>query len=459
MSSKSSTVILPIVLCLCAWWIEGRWQWRNPIRLAPVFLMAFIAGVLSIWTVRQDATLHYPQMVRSWPERMIAAGDAVWFYMGKLLWPHPLITIYPRWEIDAGQWSSYLSLLAATGVVVILWIKSKSWSRPCFFALAYFLVALLPVLGLVDHSILRYSLVFDHFQYLASMAPLALAGAGMVWVANVVIPGRRWLLSVLSGGVLLILAILSWRQTWIYKNPETLWTYTLAWNPTCLVASDMLSVLSAQNGHIDEAIAQLQRVVEMDPNYAEAHYNLGIDFSRKGQIDDAVAQFQQALDLNPNYAEAHYNLGVIHDEKGRVDDAIAEFQAALESKPSYAEANNNLGIALGEKGHFEAAIAQFEKALEANPKYAEAHNNLGNIFFQDRRLNEAINQYQKALEVDPTYAEAHNNLGLALFQKRRVDEAVTEFQEAVRLKPDFTAAQNNLTKAQAIAKEIENRKR
>jgi hypothetical protein len=210
MASKSSTVILPVVLCLCAWWVEGRWQWRNLARVLPIFLMSVAASALAIWTQGLAfAAAPDPQGARAWPERLIAAGDAVWFYLGKLLWPYPLITIYPRWEIDAGQWTSYLPLLAVIIVLFILWFERELWSRPCFFLFALFLVALLPVLGLVGNPILRFSLVFDHFQYLASMGPLALAGAGMVWVSDFIIPKKPWLQSSLCAGLLLILGVWS----------------------------------------------------------------------------------------------------------------------------------------------------------------------------------------------------------------------------------------------------------
>ena len=206
MASKSSTVILPVVLCLGAWWVEGRWHWRNLTRVAPVFLMSIAASALSIWTQKlQLAIGNDPQWVRTWPERLATAGDAVWFYLGKLLWPHPLIAIYPRWQIDAGQWVSYLPLLAVIIVLFILWLKRESWSRPWFFVFAYFLAALLPVLGLVDNFIFRFSLVFDHFQYLASIGPLALAGAGLARLADRVMPGRLWLQATLCAGLLLIL--------------------------------------------------------------------------------------------------------------------------------------------------------------------------------------------------------------------------------------------------------------
>jgi protein O-mannosyl-transferase len=189
MASKSSTVVLPVVLCLCAWWIQGRWQWRNAVRVIPGFLMSIAASALSVWTQRlQLAAATDSQWARTWPQRFAAAGDAFWFYLGKLLWPHPLIAIYPRWQTDGGQWTSYLPLVTAILLISGLWLlgaKSNvaEW-RAGFFAFAYFAVALLPVLGLIDNYVFSYSLVFDHFQYLASMGPLALAGTGLARTWN-----------------------------------------------------------------------------------------------------------------------------------------------------------------------------------------------------------------------------------------------------------------------------------
>jgi len=130
MVSKFSTVVLPLVLCLCAWWIVGRWQWRNLIRLAPIFVMSVVASGVTFWLGEVQPAGPGEELLRSWPERIATAGDALWFYVSKLIWPHPLMTIYPRWQIDASQWLSYLPTLAMIPLLIILWAKRETWARP-----------------------------------------------------------------------------------------------------------------------------------------------------------------------------------------------------------------------------------------------------------------------------------------------------------------------------------------
>jgi tetratricopeptide (TPR) repeat protein len=489
MAAKSSAVILPVVLCLCAWWIEAGWHWRTVARTVPIFLMAIAAGALSLWTQGlQLATVSDPRWVRTWLERLATAGDAVWFYLGKLLWPHPLSSNYPRWQIDAGQWVSYLPLLAVIAILSIFWLRRELWSRACFFAFAYFIVALLPTLGLIDAYIFRYSLVFDHFQYLASIGLLALAGTGLVQLSDFIIPKRPWLQSALFAGLLLIVGMASWQRTWVYQSEDAFWTDTLAKNPDSWMAHNNLGNALLQKGQLDDAVAQYQKVLGIYANYAQAHSNLGVALFQKGQLDDAVAQYQKALEINPNYAEAHYDLGnaLVHKgqlddavaqfekavginpdyaqahynlsnaliQKGQLDDALVHYQKALELNPNYPEAHNNLGNVLVQKGQLDDAVAQYQKALELNPNYPEAHSNLGNALVQKGQLHDAVAHYQKALEINPNDPQTHYNLGSALVQKGQLDSAITQFQDVLRLKPDFSPAQDKLDKAQALVRGV-----
>ena len=452
MASKSSTVILPAVFCLCAWWIEGRWQWRTLARVAPFFLISLAASAISMTTqgLKVEAETH-SQWVRSWPDRLVSAGDAVWFYLGKLVWPHPLMTIYPRWSADSSHWISALPLLAVIIVFFVLWLKRESWSRPWFFAFAYFLAALFPVLGLVNMSFFRYSLVADHFQYLASMGPLALAGAGIVQLAHFLLPGKIWQQSSFYAVLLLILGITSWQEARIYESQETLWTHALAGNPACWAGHNNLGRAHVQKGEFDEAIAHFQKALEINPDLDEARNNLGNILAQRGQVNEAIEQFKLALKIDPTYADAHYNLGNSLVQKGQLDQAIEQFRSALKINPYLADAHFCLGNALAQKGEWDEAIEHFQKSLEINPNDAEAQTNLGYALFQKGQVNEGIEHYHQALKINPDYATAHTDLGAALLQKGEVNEAIAEFQEVVRLNPRDRDAQTNLANAQAMA--------
>jgi Tfp pilus assembly protein PilF len=418
MAAKSSTVILPLVLCLCAWWVEGRWNWRSLAKMTPIFLMSAIASALTIWTPNHEETGN-PNWTQSWPQRLVTAGDAVWFYLGKLLWPHPLVAIYPRWAIDAGQVVSYLPLGAVILVLCIFWLKRDSWARSWFFVFAYFLTALLPVLGLVDMGFSRYSFVADHFQYLASMGPLGLAGAGLVRLADFTISKRPWLQSVLGSGLLLVFGLLSWHRTWAYESDETLWTDTVARNPNCWLAHDSLAQALLKKGELDDAIAQFQKAEDLNPHSAEVHNNFGVALLKKGELDKAIPHFLKAQELNPNYDDAYNNLGVVLSKKGEQDEANAQFQKALELNPNNDNANNMVGWHLLKKGQVEEAIPHFLKALEVNPAIAAYHFNLGNALFLKGQLEAAIVQYKEALRLKPDYADAQTNLAKAEAMERQ----------------------------------------
>jgi protein O-mannosyl-transferase len=380
MASKSSTVILPVILCLCAWWLEERWSWRKLARTIPIFLMACAGSALSIWTQGlQLARDSGPQWVRTWPERLAAAGDGVWFYLGKLLWPHPIITIYSRWKIDAGQWVSFLPLLVVIVVLFVFWMNRERWSRACFFAFAYFIAALIPVVGLIDAYIFRYSLVFDHFQDLASIGPLALAGTGLVRFANFIVPKNPSLRSALCAVPLLILALASWHRTWAYEDDYALWTDALAKNPNCWMCHFALASALVERGQVDEGVAQYRKVMEIIPNYWPAHLNLGVVFLQFGQLGNALTEFQKAVEIDPVIAQVHDNLGTALFRSGRLEDAIDQFRKALGMNSKIPVTHYNLGVALVEKGDLDEALTQFQDALRLKPDLGPAKDALNQV--------------------------------------------------------------------------------
>ena len=465
--SKPSVVMLPLVLALCVWWMRGKIRWRDTLAFAPFALISAVASAWTIWEQRFHARAVGPEWVQTFPERLIIAGKAIWFYLGKLVWPHPLIFIYPRWHVDSSKVVAYLPLMAAMAALIALWFVRPQLGRALLFAAAYYVISLFPVLGFFSVYFFRYSFVSDHFQYLASMGPLALAGAGIATLlvrfcgtpdhlasypetvprsCNTIASPRRQLVisSALCGILLVLLGFLTWRQTAEYHNLFALYTATLEKNPRSWMAHYNLGIVLGEQGEADQAIEHYRQAVALRPDYAEAHYNLGRLLVQRGQLNDAIAHYERAAAINPADAAAQNNLGVTLFGIGRADDAIAHYQKALEIRPDYAEASCNLANALIAKGDFDGAIARYTACLAVIPDQEEAQYNLASALLRTGRTDEAIFQYQKVLQMHPESADAHANLGIAFLTKGRVRDAMAEYTKALQISPENLAALSNL---------------
>ena len=457
--SKPSVVMLPVVLVLCVWWQTGQIGRRDVSAVVPFALISAVASVWTIFEQKFHAGAIGGEWAQTWPERLIIAGRAIWFYLGKLVWPHPLIFIYPRWQIDSSEPRAYLPLLAVLSGLLVLWLVRAEWCRAILFAAAYYVISLFPVLGFFDVFFFRYSFVSDHFQYLASMGPLALAGAGIVTgcsrlaasrrLSALLVPRRHGDVATTSllglcGVLLLSLVVLTWRQTAVYQDLVTLYTLTLTKNPGCWMAHYNLGIAFNDRGKTDKAIDHYQQAIALRPSYAEAHYNLGRLLAQKGRLNDAITHYEKALEINPADAESRNNLGVTLFGSGRVDEAVAHYREALKIRPDYAEASCNLANALLSKGDLDGAIAGYSACLALSPNQVEAQYDLASALLRRGRTDQAITQYKKVLELRPDSADAHANLGSALLAKGRVRDAIAAYRNALRISPENVPAQSNL---------------
>ena len=170
------------------------------------------------------------------------------------------------------------------------------------------------------------------------------------------------------------------------------------------------AIKNHQEGKTDIAQDLYNQVLKIDPNYVDAHNNLGIIFKALGEHQKAKDCFEKAIKINPNYADAHYNLGNIFKELGENEKAKDCYVKAIQINPNYVEALNNLGNTLRELKKFDEAEISLKKAIELKPDYAEAYNNLGVVQHNLGRFSEAIDRYKQAIKLKPNYVEARINL-------------------------------------------------
>ena len=206
----------------------------------------------------------------------------------------------------------------------------------------------------------------------------------------------------------------------------------------------VLSALFKQTGKLQDSVIANQKVLEISPNDAETHSNLGITLKELGRLDDAETSLKKAIAIKPDLAEAHYNLGITLQELGRHEEALTSYKKAIAIRSGYAEAYFCLGITLQELDRHEEAQSSYLKAISIKPDFAEAHNNLGITLQALGRLQDAETSFEKAIAIMPGYAEAYFCLGITLKELGRLEEALTSYKKAIVIKPDLTEAHNNL---------------
>jgi tetratricopeptide (TPR) repeat protein len=413
LSAKTTACTLPAALLLILWLQKKPISWQRILQVIPFFFLGLGMSLVTVWWERYHQGTRGLLFALGPIERILITSRAVWFYLSKLIWPSNLTFIYPKWNISPAHPLDYAWLLAGIALCAVIYFVRRYVGRSVEIAAAFFVATLSPVLGFIMLYTFRYTFVADHYQYLASIGPIALASAGVAKLADNFKRRRPLILSV-AVCLIVTLALLTWRQAAMYGDIEALWRTTLARNPSCWMAHNNLGIVLFQKGNSDEAIDHYRTTLEMQPDFWDADYNLGIALLKKGQVDEAIVHCSKAVTIAPNDPDAQVALGNALLQKERIDDAIVHYQKALSMRPDYFLAQHSLSHAFLEKGEIDAAISHCRAALLIQPENADAHTNLAIALDEKGQTAEAVQNYEKALEISPQSVSALTNLAWLL---------------------------------------------
>jgi len=434
LACKTSTVMFPVVLLLYAWWRRGRLGRRDLLAAFPFFGAALAMGAATVWfqSTRSIGIAGTPEGLGV---RLAQAGWSVLSYARMCLWPAGVAPIY---RAAANSWPPILPWLGIFAFLGLFWARRAGWGRHALLGTGWFLLNLVPVLGIIPMAYFRIAPRADHFAYLplVGWVGLAAAAVGSLMESLERRRGPSWSIRLpVALGVAVVacaMAIEARAYAGAYHDEKALWTYAVERDPAAWLARANLGKVLYQEGRPAEAAAQFRQAIRLQPDSPEVHANLGNCLEAEGLADDARAEYAAALAISPKFAGARYDLGLSLLRSGRLDEAQAELRTALEIDPDHAGARNSLGLALAGQGKLPEAMEQYRLALGLNPALPEAHLNLGNALFRLGRPEEAVAEYREALRLEPGYSGAHNNLGYALAKLGRDNEAAAEFEAARR---------------------------
>jgi tetratricopeptide (TPR) repeat protein/two-component sensor histidine kinase len=199
-----------------------------------------------------------------------------------------------------------------------------------------------------------------------------------------------------------------------------------------------------QVGMYERAISVYKQVIEIEPNFACAHHNLGFAYYKLGDFDEARHELQTSINLNPQNAYFHYTLGLLLHDYPEFEAAIDSFSQAISLNPEYIEALYERGILYDKLKRFEEAKKDFETILQlrpacaavaaGRPTFQDARHNIGIIYIKLKQWDKAEETFLQCLEFDPNDADVFYHLGgIYLAASGDIQKAIDSFENAVYL--------------------------
>ena len=228
-----------------------------------------------------------------------------------------------------------------------------------------------------------------------------------------------------------------------------------------------LSLISFEHRLFDKTAEYCHQVIRLEPQFAEAYFQLGLVHVQKKEWEAAEKAFRQAVRIRPQMGHAHYQLGLLYFRQGKQAEAAKEIalsqqlnksleqlqeqRLALMLNTDKAPVLSNLARQYLNEKKYDVAIREYRKALWHNPNLAEAHNGIGYAYTMQGRLEKAIQAQQMAIQLKPQMAEAYAGMGLIRLKGAEVSQsegdyelAFSAYRKATELKPEFPKALLNL---------------
>jgi len=361
--SKSMAVTLPLVLVLCDYLLDRKFDRKSLIEKIPFWVIAFIFGIIASFALRSSGMVD-PKSSLSFLKNIFIMSEVLTSYFSKLILPIKLSCLYPSIQGIGGVWS-YVSLTTIIGFL-IAGILLGRYNKTITFGTLLFFITILPVLPV--------RIMADRYIYIPSIGLFFIAAEGFYWLyrsklepIKIVKP----IFAILLIGILGTFSFLTWERCQVWEDSISLWSNVLKNYPSLQIAYNNRGTAYLRRGDYDKAIFDYDQALRINPNFFKKAYDLydnrGSAYLMKGDYERAIADYDQALRIKPNDANSYHNRGTAYLYKGDPEKAIADFNKALEINPGYAETYFNKALACEKIGHFKEAIEAYRGFIENVP--------------------------------------------------------------------------------------------
>jgi Flp pilus assembly protein TadD len=367
-SAKASVVTLPLVFAAWSVWRYGFASLRRvALPLIPFLLISLGFGL---------AVMHfqYTRALGDWDIQMPGilgrigqANLAFWFYFYKSILPTDLATIYPGWPLDPSSLPVLLVSTASLVALCLLWTREEKFARNLAFGLTTYALLLLPTLGVLKMSFMKYAPVSDHFQHLALPAILATIACGTLSFLNNPTHLRSLALCLVFC-IVALLAYSSASRARIHASHEALWRDAMAKNPASPQPHTVLATILQKSGCTREAGTHFEEAARLAPDDPITLTNLGVHFLETKQPEKAKLALKNAVATGRKYPDAYINLSRALLEQGDLDQALGVLKTGAHAFPGDLTINSAAGASLLLAEQYSEALVFIENCEKIAPE-------------------------------------------------------------------------------------------
>ncbi len=367
--SKSMAVTLPMVLLVLDYYPLKRlsFKWAVVVEKIPFLLLSLGLSAMTTLTHRPDGALGALEgQAVLW--RLLLPTRNYIFYLYKLILPVGLAPYYPYPENASPFSMEYVFALIIFTVITLLCVWMFRRQRLFLAVWLYYLVTLLPVIGLIKFG---EFITADRYTYLSSIGPFMLAGLGVAYLMGEGKRQRMMTTTCAATVILAIFAVMTIRQTAIWKDSLTLWSYTIKLYPNKIsIAYNNRGLAYEARGDLLRAITDYDTATQIDPGNMLSYLNRGIAYGVMGDYRRAIGEFNKAIDLAPEDRKTYMNRGVAYLSMGDYRRAVEDLESAIQLDPSDPIGYYNLGLVYLKLGERAQATTNLKRAAAIGLKEA-----------------------------------------------------------------------------------------
>lgn len=384
---KETALVLPLIIFAREWlWFDAggsagapTWvrRFRASLGCASPYLALmvpyFIARVIALkGFANPNASLPLATIVSTWPSLLL-------LYIQHLLWP---MNLNPVYDLEYVVHPNFHNVVIPGAVVVLTALLLGWWSkrsRRAAMASVWLVVPILPVLQVQVFGNGQFA--HDRYLYLPSVGFVMLTALAMraLKLGRVQLLGQPAAQVALALVLACALGIGTTSQNVFYADHKVFYAHCHAGAPNNDLVKINQAGLLGEDGNLFEAVRLYQEVLEHQPNWGAANYDLGYAYYLLGNLPGAERYLTRATQLDPGRPGGYFYLGLTKLKMGRVDEAANSLRQALSISPETDNYHFALGVVLRLQGDLNGALREFRAELALDPNHAAASKQIAEI--------------------------------------------------------------------------------